>query len=206
MMKSTTKNSLVILMAVAGLTAFSACHKSKNAAPALSSSPLYDTLGWFIQGASGPVEGNGIKMIADPDNSGQKIQAGRLAIRTVVNKALGVIAGDPKLAPYFPTLLAEVNAGNTTGFSQLLESFTNFVQQAASGQQIYAGKSMIEAHNHATYSRFGSDQHPTADSADFNQFIGDVVVAAQSLNVPQSVIGQLGVALVSVEGDVVQDK
>lgn len=80
------------------------------------------------------------------------------------------------------------------------------MQQAASGQEVYHGKSMAEAHNHATYSRFGSDEHPTADSADFDQFIADVVAAAQSLDVPNSVIGQLGVALTSVEGDVVQDK
>lgn len=205
-MKTKTKNLLIAVPLLTGLIFASACSKNHDNKPALSSTPLYDTLGWFIQGGQGPVEGNGTKMIADPDNDGQQIQAGRLAIRTVVNKALGVIAGDPKLAPYFPTLLAEVNAGNTTGLSRLLESFTDFVQQAASGQQIYNGKSMKDAHNHATYSRFGSDTHPTADSTDFNEFIGDVVQAAQSLNVPGSVINQLGTALVSVEGDVVQDK
>ncbi len=205
-MKSKTKGYLFILAAFTGLIAFSSCHKNNNVTPQLSSTPLYDTLGWFIQGATGRIAGNGIKMIDDPDNSGQKIQAGRLAIRTVVNKALGVIAGDPKLAEYFPTLLAEVNAGNTTGLAKLLGTFTDFVQQAASGQKVYKGLSMIAAHSHATNSRFGSDAHPTADSTDFNQFIGDIVQAAQSLNVPNSIIGQLGVALYSTEGDVVQDK
>lgn len=193
----------IFLFGVASIIA--SCKKDNNK-PTLATSPLYDTLGWFIQGATGPVAGNGTKMIADPDAQGQQIQAGRLAIRTVVNKAIQVIAGDPQLQPYFPTLLAEVSAGNTTGYSKLLNSFTDFVQQAVSGQMIYKGRSMKEAHNHATYSRFGSDNNPKADSSDFNQFIGDIVVAAQSLNVPNSVIGQLGVILVSTEGDVVQDK
>jgi hypothetical protein len=172
----------------------------------MATTPLYDTLGWFIQGATGAISGQGVKLVADPSNSGQQIQAGRLAIRTVVDKALGIIAADPKLSPYFPTLLGEVNAGNTTGYSHLLNFFTDFVQQGASGQHVYNGKSMTVAHNFATYSRFGSAAHPAADSTDFNQFIGDVVTAAQSYNVPNSVIGQLGVLLVSVEGAVVQKK
>lgn len=205
-MKTKIRNILTGFVIISGLIFASACNKHNDDNPVLATTPLYDTLGWFIQGAMGPVEGNGTKMIADPDNQGAQIQAGRLAIRTVVNKALGVIAGDPKLAQYFPALLSEVGAGNTTGLAKLLESFTDFVQQATSGQPIYNGKSMKVVHNHATYDRFGSNEHPTADSADFDEFIGDVVKAAQSLNVPNSVIGQLGVALVSVEGDVVQDK
>ncbi len=169
----------------------------------IATSPLYDTLGWFIQGGQGAVAGNGTKMIADPDNPGQTVQAGRLAIRTVVNKALMVIAADTAINIYFPTLLAEVGAGNTTGYAHLRETFTDFVQQAVSGQQIYKGLSMKTAHNFATYNRFGSAAHPTSDEGDFNQFIGDVVIAAQSYNVPNSVIAQLGVLLTSVKGDIV---
>lgn len=62
---------------------------------------------------------------------------------------------------------------------------------------------MKAAHNHATHARFGSTAHPTSDAGDFDRFIGDVVIAAQSLSVPASVIGQLGVALNSVKGDIV---
>ncbi len=206
-MKFSVKKGLLASALILGVVYLNSCNKhdgSNN--PPLATTPLYDTLGWFIQGATGPVAGNGVKMIADPSNSGQTIQAGRLAIRTVVNKALGIIAADPKLANYFPTLLAEVGANNTTGLSHLLETFTDFVQEGASGQHIYTGLSMKAAHNFATFSRFGSAAHPTADSTDFNQFIGDVVQAAQFYKVPNSVIGQLGVLLVSVEGDVVQDK
>lgn len=185
---------------------FTSCSKDdKNTMPppVVSTSALYDTLGWFIQGAQGPVAGNGIKMVPDPDNPGQMIQAGRLAIRTVVNKALMVIAADESINIYFPTLLGELGANNTTGYSHLLGTFTDFVQQAVSGQQVYTGLSMKAAHNNATYGRFGSTAHPTSNSADFDKFIGDVVIAAQSLSVPNSVIGQLGVLLTSVKGDIV---
>lgn len=195
---------LIAAILFACVCSFAACKKSEN--PPLATTPLYDTLGWFIQGAMGKVEGNGTKMIPDPDHSGKKIQAGRLAIRTVVNKALPIIAGDPQLAVYFPVLLAELGAGNKTGYAHLLETFTDFVQQGVSTQKVYKGKSMVEAHNRADYKRFGDNAHAVADSSDFDKFVGDIVVAAQSLNVPASVINQLGVLLYSTEGDVVQDK
>lgn len=206
-MKISKKTVVFALMLVFGALFFNSC-KDKKTTPTpetpLATTALYDTLGWFIQGAQGAVAGNGTKMIPDPDNPGQKIQAGRLAIRTVVNKALGIIAADTALADYFPTLLGEVGAGNTTGLSALLESFTDFVQQGVSTQQVYKGKTMLQVHNHATYSRFGSVAHPVSDEGDFNQFVADVVTAAQSLSVPNSVIGQLGVLLTSVKGDVTQ--
>lgn len=188
------------------LFSFSACKKNNNPTPPLATTPLYDTLGWFIQGGTGMVEGNGTKMIADPDNPGIKVQAGRLAIRTVVNTALPIIAADPQLSVYFPTLLAELGAGNKTGYADLLENFTDFVQQGVSGQKVYRGKSMVAVHNHASYDRFGDAAHPTSDSSDFDQFVGDIVVAAQSLKVPGSVIAQLGTLLYSTEGDIVQNK
>lgn len=176
----------------------------KHSDTPLATTPLYDTLGWFIQGGMGPVEGNGIKMINDPENPGQQIQAGRLAIRTVVNTALPIIAADPQLSPYFPVLLAELGAGNTTGYAHLLETFTDFVQQGVSGQEVYHGLSMLAAHNNATYNRFGSPDNPTADSSDFDKFVGDVADAAASLTVPESIIAQLGALLYTTEGDVVQ--
>lgn len=204
----TAKLALVAmgLFAAAGALTSSSCKKDNTTMmppPALKTTPLYDTLGWFIQGAKGTVEGSGTKMIADPDNPGKQIQAGRLAIRTVVEKSLMVIAADTEINVYFPVLLMELGAGDKTGYSKLLQTFTDFVQQAASGQQVYTGLSMKAAHNHATHARFGSTTHPTSDAGDFDRFIGDVVIAAQSLNVPTSVIGQLGVALNSVKGDIV---
>jgi hypothetical protein len=46
----------------------------------------------------------------------------------------------------------------------------------------------------------------TADSADFNEFVGDIATAAVKLNVQVSVIQQLGALLYTTEGDVVQKK
>lgn len=205
-MKTQSKWIMLSAVALAGIFAFSSCKKN-SVTPQLATTPLYDTLGWFAEGATGTVAGQGTKMISDPDNPGQQIQAGRLAIRTVVNKALGVIASDTSLAKYFPVLLGEVGAGNTTGLAKLSKNFTDFVQQAVSGQKgLYTGLSMVAAHSHTTNPRFGSTTTPTADSGDFNEFVGDIATAAEKLNVPGSVIGQLGTILYTTEGDVVQDK
>jgi hypothetical protein len=208
-MNKKLNKTIFIFLAVFGIGLWtisgSSCKKDTTPDPTpLATTALYDTLGWFIQGATGPVAGNGTKMIDDPDNPGQKIQAGRLAIRTVVGKSLMVIAGDTALAEYFPTLLAEVGAGNMTGDNYLLHSFTYFVQHAVSTLSgVYKGKSMRDAHNFATYSRFGSASAMKSTSADFDIFVGDVASAAASLNVPNSVIGQLGTLLYSVKADIV---
>lgn len=205
-MKKIFKPVIAFMVIAAGIafitTTATSCKKDKDNT-SLATTPLYDTLGWFIQGAQGDVAGNGVKMIDDPDNPGQKIQAGRLAIRTVVNQAIMVIAADTALNVYFPTLLSEVTAGNTTGYAHLLETFTDFVQQAVSGQQIYKGLSMAAAHTHATFSRFGDDAHPTSDEDDFNRFIGDVGQAATALSVPPSVTGQLAALLETTKPDIV---
>lgn len=206
-MKTRPKIVLFFIACSCMLLSFSSCHnEDKDHMTVIPSTPLYDTLGWFIQGGNGQIAGQGTKMIADPDNEGQKIQAGRLAIRTVVNKALGIIASDNRLAVYFPTLLAEVGNGNTTGLAQLLNSFTDFVQTAVSKQNVYKGPDMKTVHNHATFARFGSSDHPTSDKEDFDVFVSDVAKAAQELDVPASVIGQLGELLYTTEGDIAYEK
>lgn len=205
-MKTHSKLSVFLVSLLLGFLFFSSCNDDIGSeSPSPKSTALYDTLGWFIQGAQGPVENQGTKMINDPDNQGEKIQAGRLAIRTVVKKSLGVIAADPKLAEYFPTLLNEVGNDNTTGLAKLLNTFTDFVQQAVSGQKVYQGLSMVDAHKHSSNPRFSSEGGPLVDSADFDQFVGDIASAANSLDVPMSVIQQLGELLYTTEGDVVQD-
>lgn len=171
----------------------------------LSTTPLYDTLGWFIQGATGAVAGQGIKMITDPGDSTKKIQAGRLAIRTVVEASELVLAADPELAVYFPTLLTEVGAGNTTGFFKLRENLTDLIQQVASGQKnVYKGLDMVKTHDFKSNPRFGSAENDKADDADFDRFVGDVVIAMTALKIPASVQGQLGAALEATRAQVVQ--
>lgn len=207
--KNTILKVAIATMTIFGLTFFfAACKKDRTPdTPALQTTALYDTLGWFIQGATGPVAGQGTKMIEDPVNPGTMIQAGRLAIRTVVDTSIFVIAADPQMQPYFPVLLSEVGAGDLTGFVQLEKQLTDFIQQAVSGQKIYNGLSMRDAHNHASYSRFGSNDSPetrTTDEADFDRFVSNVAMAAGQLNVPPSVIGQLGALLNTTKADIVQ--
>ena len=74
------------------------CHKS-------SSTPqtLYDSLG-------------GTTMVADPANSGAQIEKGYLGIRTVVDSAIFIIAGDTTINGYFKVLLTEVTSGNLSGY------------------------------------------------------------------------------------------
>ena len=201
------KSQLIKIALIASLGALTmASCKDKTTTPVepLKTTALYDTLGWFIQGATGPVAGQGTKMISDPETSGKTIQAGRLAIRTVIQKAEEVLAGDPQMAPFFPTLLAEVDAGNTTGFIDLRETFTDLVQQVASGQQIYEGLDMVTAHDHAKHPRFGSSTQMKANNQNFDRFLVDVVDAMTQLEVPPSVQAQLGAALEATRSQVVQ--
>lgn len=186
-----TKLTLLALAAIVGSTALSSsCKKDETTTPTPTPmvKTLYDTLG-------------GTTMVADPANPGKMIEQGRLAIRGVVDSSIFVIAGDPKMTPYFTALLTEVGAGNLTGFSALSESLTTFVATATGAKNYtYTGKSMKDAHDPAKYSRMGQK----ADAADFDTFVGDVVVGAKQNGVPDAIIGRLGTILNSVKGDVVQ--
>ena len=139
--------------------------------------------------------------MADPANSGAKIEAGRLAVRSVVDSAIFVIAGDDSINSYFTVLLGEVGSGNTSGFSALSKNLTDFICVNIGAKDFtYTGKSMTDAHNPATNSRISKK----VDSGDFGEFINDVVIAAQKNHVPSNLINSLGGVLVSVEAQVVQ--
>ncbi len=112
---------------------------SKSSSPAKPT--LYDSLG-------------GTAMVTDPANSGAKIEAGRLGIRSVIDSTIFVIAGDSKINSYFMVLLAEVGASNFTGFTALSKNLTDFVCVGTGAKDFsYTGKSMTDAHNPATNSR-----------------------------------------------------
>jgi hypothetical protein len=118
----------------------------------------------------------GTGMVTDPKNTSQMIEKGRLTLRSVVDSAIYVIAGDPSMTPYFGTLLAEVGANNTTGFATLSKNFTDFLCSATGAKNTnyaYTGKSMIDAHNPATNTRMGKK----ANAADFDKFVGDIGTA-----------------------------
>ena len=208
-MTTSTLSRIFAVALVASSVSVMSCQKKSDDTPAptpLASTALYDTLGAFAQGLplTGSLAGQGTKLITDPTDKTQTIQAGRLAIRLVIDQAEMTLAADPAMAPFFPTLLSEVTAGNKTGYNALLETFTDFVQQAASGQQVYKGLDMVTAHDHAKNSRFGSVANPKTDNAAFTVFLGDVVKAMTSLKVKPSVQAQLGAALESTRSQVVQ--
>ncbi len=103
-MKHFSKLTLGVLL-VASATLVS-CNNDDDAAPAAEAS-IYARLG-------------GTAMVADPDNSGQMIEQGRLNFRKVVNSTVGLIVADVQnnasgnLGAHFAPVLGEVGAGNTT--------------------------------------------------------------------------------------------
>ena len=142
----------------------------------------------------------GTAMVSDP--KGGTIEQGRLTLRSVVDSAIYVIAGDAQMAPFFPVLLGEVGSGNTTGFNALSKNFTDFLAVATGSKTTtYMGKSMKDAHDPAKNSRMALK----AGSADFDKFIGDIGTALGKNGVTdQRLIGDLVDLLYTTEGDVVQ--
>lgn len=181
------RKKTVVLVAALGLgfTAFLTPSCSKSHAAKMT---LYDSLG-------------GITSVADPANPGTSIEKGRLGLRSVVDSAIYVIAADSKINGYFTVLLAEVTAGNTSGFTALSKNLTDFFCVATGAKDYsYTGKSMTDAHNPATNNRISMK----VDSADFDQFVADIVIAAKKNGLSDQLIGQVGVVIYSVEGLVVQ--
>ena len=177
-----------ILAAALGLTVsftmMQSC--SKDSSPAKQT--LYDSLG-------------GTTKVNDPANAGQMIEKGRLGLRSVVDSAIFVIAADNKLNGFFTTLLAEVGNNNLTGFTALSKNLTDFFAVATGAKNYsYSGRNMVDAHNPATNSRMNGK----AANADFDQFIADVVIAAQKNGLSNQLIGQVGVVINSVRTQVVQ--
>jgi hypothetical protein len=181
------KASLIVFAAiVVSLSFFASCNKDDNDKPVTLT--LYDSLG-------------GTTLVTDPANTSMKIEAGRLGIRSVVDSTIFVIAADPELNPYFGVLLAEVTSGNTTGFEALSKNLTDFFCVATGAKNFtYTGLNMVDAHNPSTNSRMGG----TADNADFDQFITDLVAGAQKNGLPDYLIARVGALVETLRTQVVQ--
>lgn len=149
----------------------------------------------------------GTKMVSDPKNSGQMIEQGRLTLRSVVDSAIFVIAGDKSMAKFFPVLLGEVGSGNLNGFTALSKNFTEFLCFATGSKTIaYTGKSMTAAHNPTSNSRMGNSPDDKVTDVDFDKFIGDIAVALGQNNVTDSkLIGDLVALLETTRADIVQE-
>lgn len=172
-------------MALAALLiTMSACKKDKEAVKPT----LYEKLG-------------GTELVTDPVNTTQKIEKGRLGLRSVVDSTILVVAGDPQLQPFFATLLSEVGSGNLTNFALLSKNLTDFFCVGTGAKNFtYSGLSMKAAHDPSQNPRMAFK----ASNNDMDKFIADVVVGAQKNGVPNDLIGEVGVILESLRADIVQ--
>ena len=167
-MKNYSKITLGVLLVAS--VAFTSCSKDDDPAPVKAS--IYSRLG-------------GTTMVADPDNSGQMIEKGRLSFRKVVNSTVGLIVADVQsnasgnLGAHFAPVLAEVGAGNTTKLAILVDNLTDFFSFNTGGTNAvntYSGLSMVAAHNPATNPRMGTK----SSNADYTKFEGYVGAAANA--------------------------
>ena len=175
------------LLLIAGFSISISSCKKDNTAMAVAPT-LYDSLG-------------GTTLVTDPANPNSKIEQGRLGIRSVVDSTVFVIAADPKLNGFFKVLLAEVTAGNTSGFAALSKSLTDFFCVATGAKNFtYGGKSMTAAHDPAQNSRMNGK----SSSADFDQFINDLVIGANKNKLPANLINSVGALVNTLRSQVVQ--
>jgi len=154
---------------VIGATVFTSCSDDdETMAPATPS--IYARLG-------------GSTLVADPDNPGQMIEAGRLSYRKVVNTTVGLIVADVQasasgnLGAHFAPILTEVGAGNTTNLAILVDNLTDFFSFNTGGTNAvntYSGLDMVTAHNPAMNPRMGT----TSTDANYTKFKGYVGAAA----------------------------
>src|ERR1700735_5171865 len=116
------------------------------------------------------------------------VEKGYLGIRTIVDSAVFIVAADTQINGYFKVLLAEVTAGNLSGYERLSTNFSNFVAVATGAKDYtYTGLSMQNAHNPNTNPRITM----TVDSADFNEFVGDAAASATKNGVPPDFLARV---------------
>src|SRR6187431_2049112 len=116
-MKNFSKISLGVLIVASA--AFTSCNNDDDAPAPMEKPSIYERLG-------------GTAMVADPDNSGQMIEKGRLSYRKVVNSAIGLIVADVQssaagnLQAHFAPLLAETGDTQATNIAKLSDNLTDF--------------------------------------------------------------------------------
>lgn len=188
------KKTSLLFLAVASLLilALPACKKKDHH---MSTMTLYDSLG-------------GTAMVHDPASMDSKvmIEKGRLGIRSVIDSTIFVIAGDAKINHYFNVLLAEVTAGNLSGFEQLSMNLTDFFAVATGAKDYtYTGLNMIVAHNPGMDTTIENPRiSEKVNSMDFDQFINDVGVGATKVGLPSYLIARLAAVAETQKSLVVQ--
>ena len=168
-MKNFSKITLGVLF-VASATLVS-CSNDDDPAP-MTKASIYERLG-------------GTKMVADPDNSGQMIEQGRLSFRKVVNSTIGLIVADVQsnaagnLSAHFAPVLAETGSTQSTNIAKLSDNLTDFFSFNTGGTNAvntYSGLNMVAAHDPATNPRMGTK----SSNADYTKFVGYVGAAANA--------------------------
>lgn len=193
-MRNFSKITLSVLLVASA--AFTSCSDDDDPKPAEES--IYTRLG-------------GTTMVADPDNSGQMIEKGRLSFRKVVNSTVGLIVADVQanatgnLGAHFAPVLAEVGAGNTTKLAILVDNLTDFFSFNTGGTNAvntYSGLGMVAAHDPATNPRMGTK----SSNADYTKFVGYVGAAANTNGVASNteLYADIVVVLESLRTPIVQ--
>ena len=168
-MKNFSKITLSVLLA-ASATLISCNNDDDDPKPVKAS--IYERLG-------------GTKMVADPDNSGQMIEQGRLSFRKVVNSTVGLIVADIQsnasgnLQAHFAPLLAETGNTQATNIAKLSDNLTDFFSFNTGGTNAvntYSGLNMVAAHDPAKNPRMGTK----SSNADYTKFVGYVGAAANA--------------------------
>jgi hypothetical protein len=186
------KIPVVFLLSASLIILTVACNKNNSSNPATLT--LYDSLG-------------GTTMVQDPTAAaGTMIEAGRLGIRSVVDSAIFVIAADTKINHYFNVLLAEVTAGDLSGFQELSGNLTDFFSVATGAKDYtYTGLSMTVAHNPGTDTTIANPRiSEKVDSDDFDEFINDLGIAAGKNGLPDYLTARVAAVAETVKGQVVQ--
>lgn len=179
--------ALLLLAGIFGTGLFlTSCKKDSDKTE--TTETLYDSLG-------------GSTMVNDPANPGTMIQQGRLGIRSVVDSTIFVIAADTAINGFFQALLAEVTAGNTSGFEVLSKNLTDFACLGTGATSYtYGGKSMTAAHDPAQNSRMNGK----AANDDFDAFVADLVKGAKKNGLSDQLIGRVGALVETLRTQVVQ--
>lgn len=170
-MKNFSRITLSVLL-VASAT-FTSCNNDDDdpVAPPVKAS-IYTRLG-------------GTTLVADPDNTGQMIEQGRLSFRKVVNSTIGLIVADVQsnaagnLSAHFAPVLAETGSSQATNIAKLSDNLTDFFSFNTGGTNAvntYSGLNMVAAHDPATNPRMGTK----SSNADYNKFVGYVGAAANA--------------------------
>lgn len=197
-MKNFSKITLsVLIVASATLTSCNNDDDAEMVMPPAKAS-IYERLG-------------GTKMVADPDNTGMMIEAGRLSFRKVVNSTIGLIVADVQtsaagnLSAHFAPVLAETGTTQETSLAKLSDNLTDFFSFNTGGTNAvntYSGLNMVAAHDPAVNARMGTK----SSNADYDKFEGYVGAAAvaNGVKADSELYADVVVVLESLRAPIVQ--